>query len=323
MTTKVRIVFDALSSVPDKLSLNDILHQGPNFNSNVPDNLRPFRTLRMVVTTDIGKAFYKYFSRKKIAMPSGFYGTRNHTPLAITVEIWRMNRVPCDATSSPSLLAPTPCFYFEASKKRFPEVASRIKREFFVDEYVTGEKILQDALNLCNEAATIVSETGMPLRKWATNSSGLREFATKERGSHSDVKFRHPTIRKVLGVMWNPETGTLHVDTPSVRQFVTSTKVTKGSVIQATARIYDHFGFLPPFFMNAKILFQRMGLRELKWDELLPEDLRLEWCSWSSRLPSLNGLVSSGLILILTTPGRTSSMFFRMQALLRMVLLST
>lgn len=50
--------------------------------------------------------------------------------------------------------------------------------------------------------------------------------------------------------------------------------------MQATTKVYDLFGFLAPFLIKAKILFQKMWQKELKWDELLPEDLNLEWTNW-------------------------------------------
>lgn len=56
-TTKMRVVFDASSSLAGRLSLNDVLESGPNLNPELIDLLLRFRTHNIAAVADIEKAF--------------------------------------------------------------------------------------------------------------------------------------------------------------------------------------------------------------------------------------------------------------------------
>lgn len=109
-TTKVCIVFDASSSATGKPSFDDALHQEPNLNPNVLRIILRFRTLSVVVTSNIEKAFLKILLSQKDynILRSLWYETTptvgNNLP---PVEVWHMKCVPFGATSSLILLAVT------------------------------------------------------------------------------------------------------------------------------------------------------------------------------------------------------------------------
>lgn len=65
---------------------------------------------------------------------------------------------------------------------------------------------------------------------------------------------------------------------------------TKRSVLQSSARIFDPVGFMTPFTIRIKCLFQEMWERGLRWDEELPPDLTKKWQQWCSELPQLHQL---------------------------------
>ena len=55
-TTKVRVVYD-VSAKSDGPSLNDCLHVGPKHNQRIFDILLRFRTKKVALVADVGKAF--------------------------------------------------------------------------------------------------------------------------------------------------------------------------------------------------------------------------------------------------------------------------
>lgn len=146
----------------------------------------------MVVTSEISKALLqilfpeKYRHALRLLWHAKQPTVGNQLP---PTETSRLNRAPFGTTSSPFPLAATLRFYIKASKKPYPEMASRVEREFHVDDNVTGEETAQDALSLCCEAATTISEAGIHLRKCARKSDSCwRNVWTSEHkksyGSH-------------------------------------------------------------------------------------------------------------------------------------------
>ncbi|XP_064469014.1 uncharacterized protein LOC135383517 [Ornithodoros turicata] len=62
---------------------------------------------------------------------------------------------------------------------------------------------------------------------------------------------------------------------------------TKRSVLQASARVFDPLGFLSPYTIRVKLLFQKLWKTRLDWDDPLPNDLAKPWRLWCSELPQL------------------------------------
>lgn len=62
----------------------------------------------------------------------------------------------------------------------------------------------------------------------------------------------------------------------------------KRSVLQTSACLFDPFGFLTPFTIRVKYLFQKLWERGIGWDDQLPQDLAEEWNQWCSELQRLH-----------------------------------
>ncbi|KAL1447918.1 hypothetical protein MTO96_028307 [Rhipicephalus appendiculatus] len=125
------------------------------------------------------------------------------------------------------------------------------------------------------------SATSVKLHKWSSNSESLRLRFEGDGVAPKHLGFL-PGVLKVLGLAWDPITDELTF-APCVSDNA-SEEVTKRSMPQTTARIYDPFGWLSPFLVRAKILFQELWLRNIQWDDLLPEDIEGEWSAWRDEL---------------------------------------
>ena len=97
--------------------------------------------------------------------------------------------------------------------------------------YVAGAQTVQEAKVMCDTAAKILIEAGMHLREWTTRSRELLRVAD-ETSMHPDIHFEPTNARKVLGVIWNPETDTLHFEVFSLILFILSAKWTKRLVLK-------------------------------------------------------------------------------------------
>ena len=67
-----------------------------------------------------------------------------------------------------------------------------------------------------------------------------------------------PECVKVLGVKWDPRTDKLIFDFNSLLNSIAGKTPTKRNIIGVCARIYDPLGFLSPFTVQIKILFQEI-----------------------------------------------------------------
>lgn len=98
----------------------------------------------------------------------------------------------------------------------------------------------------------------MNLCKWTTNSPEL-----KAKWLHGDFNFTlepeaHGCVLKVLGLVWRPETDDFIFDLKHLMDLFKERENTKRSVLRSSAKIFDPMGFLTPFTIRVKCLFQEM-----------------------------------------------------------------
>ncbi len=83
----------------------------------------------------------------------------------------------------------------------------------------------------------------------------------------------HGSVLKVLGFVWRTKTDDFIFDLTALLDAVAKRENTKGSVLKLSARIFNPIGFITPFTVRVKCLFQEMWIRGLVSDEELPTDL--------------------------------------------------
>lgn len=141
VTTKLRVVFDALSHAPGQRSLNNVLVNVPTVDADLVKLLLSFRMHPIVMVADIKKAYLQITIRPEGRDVLHFlWATRLPTesePFPPIVQ-WQMTRVPFGTTSSPFLLAATFHRHSCVSEKRFPETLECLRQSFYVDDLVVG-----------------------------------------------------------------------------------------------------------------------------------------------------------------------------------------
>ena len=55
-------------------------------------------------------------------------------------------------------------------------------------------------------------------------------------------------------------------------------------MLSLVSSVFDPFGFLSPFILKAKLLFQNLCRRKIQWDEHMPEDVLNQWKCWQRDL---------------------------------------
>ena len=123
-------------------------------------------------------------------------------------------------------------------------------------------------------------EAGMLLAKWSSNSSSLTDKVSAELGS----KYIECEHIKILAVKWTPLGD---IFTFGGIDIATDIAPTKRIVLGCIARLFDHFGFLSPFIMTAKCLFQELWQIGIDKDESRPASLL---CFFQSHWGNLEGI---------------------------------
>lgn len=299
-TTKVRVVYDGSARSKESCwALNDFLQKGPNLIPKLFDVLIRFRSHPIAVTADIEKAFLMIRIEECDRDMLRFLWFSD--PFNVNSEIvhLRFTRLVFGFRPSPAILGEViqqHCYQF---KLEHPEIVELIVQSLYVDDLISGQKTVEDAFNLYQIAKNIMAKGGFNLRKWNSNSSKLKKLIAEAENlnvedNNSELVVSAPTgtveckVGKLLGVLWDGETDTFLFNVEELEREVNQTPVTKRQLLRITASIFDPLGFLSPFTIKLKILFQTLCINNNNWDEPLSGEALQVWNMVSSQLHLLS-----------------------------------
>ena len=270
LTTKVRPVFDASAKGFNNVSLNDCLQTGPNMIPDLPGVLLRFRRWKVALTADVTKAFLQIEVRHEDQDVHRFLwndcGVIRHM---------RFNRVPFGNKSSPFLLNATVSHHL--SQCRPSRAVEELSENLYVDDFLSGDDDDQGCCDLLQESAAIMDQGGFPLNKFGSNSGQVDDVLCRE--FQDKLVVEGP--QKVLGLKWSSAEDCFSFDGVVVPVDLC---ITKRVVLSVISRLFDPLGFLTPFVMTAKVLFQDLWKLGLSWDEVVPSDLAVRFKQWQDGL---------------------------------------
>jgi len=134
------------------------------------------------------------------------------------------------------------------------------------------------------------------LRKWNLNSQGVLKLIEKAESCTSHglkVPFssedasqtfvnsssKDEGMLKLLGVDWDNIKDELTFNFTELVESMHRLPCTKRSLLKFTASLSDPLGFLSPFVITLKMLFQTLCTDKVNWDELLPGEFQPKWDS--------------------------------------------
>lgn len=191
-----------------------------------------------------------------------------------------------DGTASSTFLATRTLIQAgEDASQQYPEAAKVVKRDFYMDDVSSGSHSVESAMKLQLDLINLLSDKGFILRKWFSNSKVLMDSVPKENRHDPKVLFEliNSSI-KTLGIYWNQSTDWFEFKVASFEV----KKLTKREVLSDIAKLFDPIGWLSPTTIMAKIFLQSLWtIKELDWDDKLPENKQIEWETYRSQLSSL------------------------------------
>ncbi|XP_062710724.1 uncharacterized protein LOC115256684 [Aedes albopictus] len=250
-TTKLRVVFDASCVTTSGASLNDLLLDAPNINTDIFEIMMEFRFHEVVFTADA------HFRLRTVT-----YGLKNSGFLAIA------------ALKKAA----------DEYEGKYPEAAERIKNSTYVDDLTSGAKSVAEAIRLVKEINEIVESAGFTLRKWSSNSAAVLESLPET--STTPIQIQFPDERdmvKALGIHWLPDKDVFTIKV----SLQTDGSNTKHQLLSDSARLFDPFGWFAPVIVRAKIPFQHCWLYDLNWHDPLPPVVEEKWVEMKESLCQL------------------------------------
>ena len=273
-TTKVRPVFDASAVGPNGVSLNNCMNTGTNLTNSLLDILLRFRRWRYALSGDITKAFFQI---KVNAVDQDVH--RFLLKKGSLLREMRITRVPFGNTCSPFLLNATIQYHLDAQP--LSRTVTELRENLYVDDLLTGADSIEELKCLKHESEVVMGKAAMPLTKWCSNSV---EVANQEIQTISEKD--EVSEQKVLGIKWDPvDDSFLFVD---LGINCTNLMITRRVVLSVISRVFDPFGFLQPFVMVGKIVFQGLWKNGLQWDDPIPEEFEKTFTSWVDQLKGLD-----------------------------------
>lgn len=284
-TSKTRIVLDASCKTTSGKSLNDVLHVGPNLQSNIYDLLLNLRMFPLAITADIEKM---YFQVKLSPHHQPYQRILFRFDPSSEIDTYQFNRVCFGVASSPYLAMRVVRQLAADSRDSYPLAAYEAENHMYMDDYVCSLPTLETAENTYCEMVDMFKSGGFNLVKWISNN---KEFMSRIPSSHKSpqaINFDSDanSATKIVGMRWQPteDNFEFHVN------FDFPEKCSKRSILSNTARLFDPLGLISPVVAFMKLLVQECWKLELDWDDEVPDSILNKWIQFHSELSQLQNL---------------------------------
>lgn len=294
-STKIRLVFDASSHEKEERSLNDVLHKGPTLQPNMNSVIMRFRVHNVAVNADIRKMYLMIYVNLEQRDKLRFFWEDEETHKTVT---YRNKVLPFGLRCSPFLAIATVHHHLQKYQEKYPNVVNELKENMYMDDLLTGAETEEAAIQLYEEACLIMKEAGMELVKWRTTSKQLMEICKKDNvASPVDQKDIEEDTdlevysSKLLGIHWNRATDEFRFEGDELINLTLKSRPTKRNILKIAPRLYDPAGWISPYVVRIKILFQSLWEHGLEWDENLPEKLEKKWKEWIEELKDIKCVV--------------------------------
>ncbi|XP_029174769.1 uncharacterized protein LOC114943355 [Nylanderia fulva] len=281
-TTKIRVVFDALCKSSTGVSLNDALMIGPTVQQDLFSIVSRFRIFRFVFSADIAKMYRQILVDPQQTRLQRVLWRDEVTESVQTYELITLTY----GTAAASYLATRALqFLAEMYAEEFSAGSRRVKRDFYVDDLLTGADTIEEALALKNQIVKILNRGGFQLSKWHSNESVLiNDMYDKH---NAKVQIDRDATSRILGILWNPSVDAFRF---AIELPTDSHKITKRVILSEISRLFDPLGLIGPVIIIPKMLLQEIWQLKIQWDESIPLDMHARWSAFKRQLRELNDL---------------------------------
>ena len=269
---KLRVVFDAAAPFHGK-SLNDAILSGPALQPPLPAVLIQFREGAVAWASDVEAMFSRFRLNPADADYFCFlWQESSQEPVGC-----RMDRLPFGATCSPFIAIHTT--RREVSDAGVGEkTVDAVKKRMYVDDYLGSARSVDEGVTEASAVKKALAGDDLHFQDWISNSA---EFVAAMQGENKPLsEFSNLSTdndsTKVLGAVWSTSTDTLgfRINNPTEEQY------TRLSLTSKVAGDFDPLGLAAPVIIKAKVRLRELGVKGLKWADLVEGPDRAWWESW-------------------------------------------
>ena len=139
--------------------------------------------------------------------------------------------------------------------QEFPLAAAAVHDSFYVDDGLTGDESVEEAVMLQKQLQELFDRGGFLLRKWESSEPAVLEHLPT---SLLDPQSSHPIpdsdgFAKALGIECSTS---LDCFCPTVAEFPHFETVTKRALVSDVAKTFDVLGWFAPSIIKVKILLR-------------------------------------------------------------------
>ncbi|XP_049886759.1 uncharacterized protein LOC126381303 [Pectinophora gossypiella] len=271
-TTKVRVVFNASSPDINNICLNDEMLVGPQLQEDMRSIVMRWRLRKIAFVSDVEKMYRQILVTKE---DTDYQRILWRDDPEEQTKDYRLLRVTFGTASAPYLAVITLQQVAEDEGEEHPEAKNIIQRDFFMDDLISGQDTVEEALQVARDITTILKKGGFKLQKWSCNNAQfLKEFSPEEISTHIKMDMNLGGTVRTLGLSWNLGEDVLqyNMNLPQPQK-----KITKRSILAEMQHYFDPLGWLAPGILPAKLLLQKLWLKKVTWDEKVEPEIEKEW----------------------------------------------
>ncbi|XP_046144711.1 uncharacterized protein LOC123988495 [Osmia bicornis bicornis] len=281
-TTRLRVVFNASRRTSNGTSLNDHLLTGPKLQTDLIAILLRWRGFRFVYTTDIEKMYRQILVDTR---DTDFQRILWRPSSQQSVEEYQLCTVTYGTKSAPYQALRVLNQLAVDEGHQYPLALPVLKDQTYVDDCLFGADDKDLLRTIRDQTINLLNKGGFRLRKWASNDPTLLiDIDPRDHGLAKNKLLKIEETCSVLGLEWNPV-----LDHFQFRATISSNFAnTKRTILSQIAKLFDPMGLLTPVVIPAKVFMQKLWSLQYDWDDILPNEVLLEWQDYYTHLPDLN-----------------------------------
>lgn len=195
---KVRLVWDAAAKF-QTVSLNDMLHKGPDLLNSLPGILIRFREKRIGLAGDIMEMFHQIRVIESELKYHWFLWQNQEDKVATT---YAMTVMSFGAACSPCISQFVKNHHASKYENIYPQTVAAIQKNQYVDDWLDSFNSEEDALSISSDVYKILFAGGFTMRNWISNSEAVTEVMGEMSNSQKVISENDVQIEKVLGMLW-------------------------------------------------------------------------------------------------------------------------
>ena len=296
-------------------SLNDRLHVGFNYLTDLPKLIIRARQALYILCADISRFFLRIKVKEDDAHFQRFYALKMGTDGKVKIVPSIFTSLSFGLNSSPfvsaHILREHARKYFTNDDPIIREAAKQICESSYCDDIIMTSDNEEELTALVGAMVMILGTAGLPVGKFTSNSAATLA-AFPEQSLQSDRT-------KILGCVWKPKEDTLTFNMVKVPEPVsgcagsgeippsasratespesdhkpetpTAGPYTKRQILSVAARIFDPIGICSAFSVIPKMLVQECWAREYSWDQPVEQDIAERFQKVIEELPNLEAV---------------------------------